>query len=246
MFKVVFVLPFVIVVFAFCFVLGVIPCFLMRMLGLKKISQKWLFWNIQKAASVIMALLGAKFEITGDVEGLKKVLDSQQSVCYVSNHLSILDIPSLVGPLGLNMGFIAKKETSYIPFINLLAVAMHSVFMDRKSLKKSAKSIKKGIANIRKGYPMLIFPEGTRSKTNHVGSFKHGSFKLATESGAVIVPFVLKGTRDLFETRKKFFENKIVRINVLSPVKTEGLDRDGIFDMEQSIEKEVKEIYEQL
>jgi 1-acyl-sn-glycerol-3-phosphate acyltransferase len=42
--------------------------------------------------------------------------------------------------------------------------------------------------------PVMIFPEGTRSKTGEMGSFKDGAFRLAIETGATIVPLAVTGT----------------------------------------------------
>ena len=46
---------------------------------------------------------------------------------------------------------------------------------------------------------MIIFPEGHRSRGHGLLPFHPGSFKLATQSGAVIVPVALKGTWEVFE-----------------------------------------------
>ena len=43
-------------------------------------------------------------------------------------------------------------------------------------------------------FSVLIFPEGTRSKTGSLGPFKNGAFKLALLTGKPIVPIVIRGT----------------------------------------------------
>ena len=41
---------------------------------------------------------------------------------------------------------------------------------------------------------VVIFPEGTRSRTGEMGPFKVGAFKLAVEEGVSIVPITINGT----------------------------------------------------
>ena len=108
----------------------------------------------------------------------------------------------LLGYLRCHTGFVAKRELLFVPLINVMIAMSHSVFINRRSLKKSVRAIRKAGERLRKGHSMVIFPEGTRSKTGKIGVFKHGAFRMATESGADIVPVTVKGLRDSFEDRK--------------------------------------------
>jgi 1-acyl-sn-glycerol-3-phosphate acyltransferase len=42
--------------------------------------------------------------------------------------------------------------------------------------------------------PVMIFPEGTRSKNGETQAFKDGAFRLAIETGADILPMAVAGT----------------------------------------------------
>ena len=43
--------------------------------------------------------------------------------------------------------------------------------------------------------PLVIFPEGTRSKTGKMGPFQKGAFKLALDLGLPILPVTISGNR---------------------------------------------------
>jgi len=81
-------------------------------------------------------------------------------------------------------------------------------------------TIKKSAELIKKGNPMVIFPEGTRSKSNQIGDFHLGSLKLPVMAEATIVPLAIKGSWQIFEK-----DNKIrpanVYLKILPPVKPE-------------------------
>jgi 1-acyl-sn-glycerol-3-phosphate acyltransferase len=60
-----------------------------------------------------------------------------------------------------------------------------------------------------KNNSILMFPEGTRSATGTMGSFKDGAFQLAKEAQTDIVPIVLDGTAELVPKGGFIFNRKI-------------------------------------
>ena len=150
----------------------------------------------------------------------------------------------MLGRLKARAGFVAKRELLFAPLINVMIAMTHSVFINRKSLRKSVDAVNKATGNIRKGHSMIIFPEGTRSKTGEIGTFKHGSFRMATESGAYVVPVTVKGLRDSFEDRKHVFQRRDCFLHVGDPVKApDPKDREAVSAFVSSVEKEIKDRY---
>ena len=47
---------------------------------------------------------------------------------------------------------------------------------------------------LRSGSSIMIFPEGTRSKTGELKDFKRGAFDMARDTDCAIVPIVIRGT----------------------------------------------------
>ncbi len=237
---------FVIPAFLISLFVGIIPGFLLKLLGLRKAGDNWTYWFAYGLSAFIIWLLGIKIHATGDLDSIKKLSKSGKPVCFVSNHTSILDIPAVLS-LGVRTGFVAKKELLLVPGVNIWILAIHSVFINRKSLREGAKSIEKAAKNIRRGYPMYIFPEGSRSKTGTVGTFKKGSFRLATESQTLIIPLTIKGIRVGFEDRKKPFQHNECHIHFGTPIQAPSKDdRTAVHEMVDLMEKEVKDTYENL
>jgi 1-acyl-sn-glycerol-3-phosphate acyltransferase len=165
-------------------------------------------------------LLGAKVIVEGSEN-----MPEDDRVCLICNHQSQLDILVILAWSGKTPGFVAKKELAYVPLLNFWMPLLHCVFIDRRSIRKSARAIERGAAAIRRGNPMVIFPEGTRSKTGEVGQFKQGSLKLATRAEALIVPVTLINTANLFEKTRRLRADT-VRMVIHKPVPTEGLSRE--------------------
>ncbi len=235
----------VLLLFVFSLIFGFVPVLLLRISGMNVVARKLSSFTARWVSLAILKVLNIKVSVSGFTEQLKRVM-REKKVCYISNHTSILDIPVLEGPLGLGCGFILKRPLAFFPVINIVALALECVFIDRGNLKKSIKAIEKGVKKIQDGRPMLIFPEGTRSKTGRIGRFKHGSFRLATKSSAVLVPIAIKGVRSGFESRKCLFKKIHASVYVGEPVETAGLDREQIYEMEQTVEKLIVSSYNAL
>lgn len=237
----------IMVMTAIAVVTAVLPALVLRAIGLGKLSDRLIFWHMSVIANTGLWLAGIKVHISGDVESIRSRVKKGEGFCFVSNHTSMLDIVLILGKLRCQTGFVAKRELLYFLPINIMIAMSHSVFINRRSLRKSVKAIRKAGERLRKGHSMVIFPEGTRSKTGIIGTFKHGAFRMATESGAYIVPVTVKGLRDSFEDRRHMFQRRDCYLNVGTPIKApSSSDREAVAQMVKNVESEVKTTYEVL
>ena len=72
--------------------------------------------------------------------------------------------------------------------------------------------------------PLVVFPEGTRSKDGKLLPFKLGGARLALLAQAVIVPVLIEGSRDAIENRKAGKGRVAVRLTAFPPFDAKGLD----------------------
>lgn len=238
--------PFAVLLMLLHLVTAIVPALVMRFIGLKKLADWWLYGTTELLSDFFLFACGARVSVSGkeNLAKLKKFQKEGKKICLVSNHTSMLDIPIIFGTLGIRCGFVAKRELALMPYINLLALAMRCVFMDRKKLKASRQSINKGVKRIENGQTMLIFPEGTRSKTGEIGQFRYGAFRLASESNSLIVPIVIKGVRQVFEDRSKVFMKVNAFVEVCEPVVLDfNLTREVLFSCEKAIESQMRNTY---
>lgn len=177
---------------------------------------------------------GAQVEVTG-IENVP----TDRSVVYIGNHQGIFDIPLLLGYIPYQKAFIAKIEILKIPVLSDWMKLMKCVFLARKSPRQSVEAMHQGIENVKNGYSMVIFPEGTRSKGGPVKEFKPGSFKLAFQAEADIVPVTIDGTWKIYEEHKKINPAKI-KLTIHPAVKTEGLNKDELREIPAQVQKIVE------
>lgn len=136
-----------------------------------------------------------------EVRGLENYPRRAARLCVVSNHQGYADILLLEAHLPEIGGFVAKRELRWVPIMSTWMRIFRCVFIDRRSVRRGGRAIERAVRHVESGYPMLIFPEGTRSRSSRMGSFKAGSLKLAVDSKATIVPVTLQGTYRVYEER---------------------------------------------
>lgn len=122
-------------------------------------------------------------------------IQKNTSYIVISNHQSQYDIFLLYGWLGIDLKFVMKKELAKIPGLGFGAKSVGHIFMDRSNKRKALESINEAKRKLVNGTSVIIFPEGTRSNTGKMGSFKRGAFKLAFDIGLPILPVTVVNTR---------------------------------------------------
>jgi len=125
-----------------------------------------------------------------DRNGLKAPEKGEKRI-YVLNHASQYDvilIYLLPGPIR----FLLKESYAKLPMIGWIAViAGNIVIKNRSTTSENINVYRKAVETMEEtGSSLVIFPEGTKSKDSKIGSFFNGTFKLAIEGQAEIVPVI--------------------------------------------------------
>ena len=87
----------------------------------------------------------------------------------------------------------------------------------------------------------MIFPEGTRSRTNEMLPFRNGAFRLAIETGAPILPLAVHGTRTAIRKGSMKFGNADVVVRVLEPVPTTDLGPDDLDELRTTVRRTIED-----
>ncbi len=147
---------------------------------------------------------------------------------FVCNHVSLFDIPALVGWLPRN-NFVAKAELFKIPIFGPGIRVLGTVPIERDNQKAAFTSYDVAAARVRNGSSVVVFPEGTRGREYPIRPFKKGPFVLAIKAAAPIVPVVVHGTMEILSKGKILIHPGSIDVYLLDPVPTTGLeysDRD--------------------
>jgi len=146
-----------------------------------------------------------------------------KSYVLVANHASLSDIVCLF-TLRHQFKWLAKKSLFQIPFLGWSMSAIGYIPLERGKHGSIRTSYQEALDWLGRNVSILIFPEGTRSRSGEMGHFKSGDFSLALESGRPIVPIVLAGTHQVLSKGKTAFgKSGVAYLSILPPIETKGL-----------------------
>ncbi len=172
-------------------------------------------------------------------------MDMKKSYVIVSNHQSQLDI-LLIYRLFFPMRWISKAEVFQLPFIGWNMVLNQYIKLKRGD-KESIKEMMEECENVLKqNISIMMFPEGTRSKTGIIKPFKPGAFILAKKMKKPILPLVINNSKDALPKHSILIKGRHkMEVNILDEIPYavfENMEVDQISNMVQRmIQSHVKE-----
>jgi len=171
------------------------------------------------------------------VEGLSNI-PQNEPVIFVSNHQGAMDILFLMAYLPVYFLFIIKKELFKVPFFGWYLKKAGYLSVDRGAGEKAHKMFSQAENVLRSGENILIFPEGTRTLTGQIQSFKRGSLLLAFKAKVKVVPIAIAGSFNIMPPKSIIYRIVPVTIRIGKPV---SLEKYG-----SNYEKALEDIHDQV
>ena len=129
-----------------------------------------------------------------DVVGREHVPRSG-GVIVVSNHVNNADPPMIQRALPRYLVFMTKKEMIRAPVIGFLVKAWGAFPVRRGEADLSA--LRAACQIVQSDEMLMMFPEGTRSRTGQLGEGHPGTAMIARRTGAPILPIAITGTEGI-------------------------------------------------
>ncbi len=173
-----------------------------------------------RAAALALRISGVRIR----TEGLENI---PSGVClFAANHVSNLDPPVVVSVIPHRVALLAKKEVFRVPVFGTALRLARFIPVDRSDRAAAMASVELAKSYLREGMSYLVFPEGTRSPDGRLMRFKSGSFVLAIETGAAIVPVSVIGTQRLMPRGQSLVLPGEVRVVFHPAISTTGCHFD--------------------
>jgi 1-acyl-sn-glycerol-3-phosphate acyltransferase len=150
-------------------------------------------------------------------------IDPSRPRVYAVTHASALDIPILYVYLPFQFRIIFKSELLSYPFIGWHLKRSGQVCINQQNPSLSIGAIKSALRSLRSGTPLVIFPEGGRTRDGQIQPFLPGAFFLAIKAQADIVPIALIGTFDLLPMNTYHIKCQPLEMRVGEVISTAGL-----------------------
>ncbi len=122
-----------------------------------------------------------------EAEGVENI-DPRQPYVFMTNHQSVIDIGAIIQTIPVSWRFVAKKELTWIPIFGWSLVLAGHVIINRGKRSEAVSSLKRAAERVAEGVNVIIFPEGSRSRTGDLKAFKSGGFHLAIQIAAPSTP----------------------------------------------------------
>lgn len=161
-----------------------------------------------------------------------KLADPRRPYVVIANHESYADV-FLISCFPWEMKWLSKDTMFKIPCMGWMMQMAGDVKLVRGDRDSTLNAIVQCRDRLAKKVSVMIFPEGTRSKTQEMLPFKDGAFRLAVESGAPILPIAVAGTRNAMAKGTFRFLRARALAQVLDPIDTTGLTSADIPRLKQ-------------
>ncbi len=167
-------------------------------------------WFLIRTYTVVFCRL----KITGS-ENIPK----EGGMILASNHISAVDPPFLGSSVGRPLYYMAKKELFSNYILGYFIKNLNAFPVDRGIFDKSALGRSRELLS--EGFGLIMFPEGTRSKTGELGRGKPGIGMLARLALVPIVPTYIRNSKGFY---KVIFTGRRLVVSFGEPISKEWIE----------------------
>ncbi|MDQ2890807.1 MAG: 1-acyl-sn-glycerol-3-phosphate acyltransferase [Gemmatimonadota bacterium] len=173
------------------------------------------------------------------------IRDPRRPYVVVANHESYADI-FLVSHLQWEMKWLAKDTIFRIPVMGWMMRMAGDIPIIRGNPGSGMQALEACRDRLSKKVSVMIFPEGTRTRSDELLPFKDGAFQLAVSTGSPIIPIAIAGTRDAMAKGSFRFRRANAICRVLEPIETVGLASSDVSTLRDATRELIAEARRQL
>ncbi len=178
------------------------------------------------------------------IRGLERI-DPRRSYVFVGNHLSLMDTPVVLATIPHQFLFLVNVRFVRLPFLGTHLRRGGHFAVDSDNVKSSMKVMTEAARHVReRGRSILLFPEGSRA-TGEMGAFKEGAAYIAIKAGVPVVPFALRGTREVLPVGSFHIRGGAVDFVIGEPIPTENWTLKDREELTALMRERVAELLEQ-
>jgi 1-acyl-sn-glycerol-3-phosphate acyltransferase len=161
----------------------------------------------------------------------KEKLDRKQSYIFIPNHQGAYDIFLIFSCIGQPIKWVMKQSLRKIPFVGLACEAAGYIFVDTSSPQAAAKAVRIAKEKIKDGSSIVIFPEGSRTRTGKMGAFKKGAFQMALDLKLPVVPITINGSYDVMRIGACLINPGKMEMVIHDPIYTDDIRVENIREL---------------
>jgi len=177
----------------------------------------------------------------------RELLDNvEEPFIVIANHSSHLDASLVLGALPRRLSkHVATGAAADYFFDKRLKGMTTSLFFNAYPVERKGARTHKGLTGrlLDAGIPLLIFPEGTRSRTGAMGQFKPGVAGLSISRGVPCIPMALVGAFAAWPYNRSMPPTNHPHIHVVIGHPLTALPGETAEDFSQRMQRDIAELY---
>ena len=159
-------------------------------------------------------------------------IDPETSYVFVANHQGAYDIFAIYGFLNHNFKWLMKSGLRKFPVVGVACAAAGHVFVDNSSPTAIRKTMSKAERTLRNGMSVVVFPEGSRTRTGKMRAFHKGAYQLSMEFNLPVVPVTIDGAFDILPRGSWLPSPGRIKLTIHKPIEApkDEADRRRVID----------------
>ena len=193
-------------------------------------------WNVgNRASKWILSLSGIPVVVRG-----REHLQISSPVVLAVNHTSYFDALVLLSLLDYRgYAFVAKREFQDNILMRALLAGFGTQFTERFDVAKSAEHAGELAEAAKRGVSLIVFPEGTLTRTTGLMDFRTGAFQAAAQAGIPVVPVALRGVRSVLRDGTWYLRRAAVSVTIGAPLGAGGGDWAAAVRLRDTVRAEI-------
>ncbi len=187
--------------------------------------------------ALALGLSGIRYRVVG-----REHVPVGRAVVFCANHQSNVDPPVLFEALHRRLHILYKAELRKLPVLGRVFEVGGFVAVQRDNRDAAFASIERAAQSIRDGNSFLIFPEGTRSKTDELLPFKKGGLVMALRAQAPLVPVAIMGGRAAMQKGSAFVRPVHVTVRIGEPIDTAQMSDDDRDELIEQVRARIQDL----
>lgn len=171
-----------------------------------------------------LALTGSRWRAVVD-----PAIDPDRAYMFCQNHTNNLDHVAMYNATPHFKQGIELEKHFKIPVYGWYMRQRGTIAVKPKG-PGSREALREGMrAEVERGHSLLVFPEGTRTRTGRVGPFRTGVIRIARDLGLPIVPVAVTGMFEVLRPKSLLLSpGHEVTVYCDAPIETAGIADDEI------------------
>ena len=160
--------------------------------------------------------------VTVRIRGIENV-DPAQNYLFAGNHRSLYDTPVVLGSIPQQFLFLVNQRYVRLPFLGTHLRRAGHFSVDSNDIRSSLKIMTEAAKRIQeRKLSVVLFPEGSRARDG-VQQFKEGAAYIAIKAQVPVIPFALRGTREVLPIGSVHVRGLPVDFIIGKPISTSGM-----------------------